>query len=64
VEVWYDSDGEQYFKSGWFQFAEDHNIHQGFFMAFDLHVGMSKFNVKIYDGTLCQKKFEAEVHFH
>jgi hypothetical protein len=64
VEVWYDGDGEQYFKGGWSQFAEDHDIHQGFFMAFDFHIGTPKFDVKIYDGTQCQKKYEAEVHFH
>jgi hypothetical protein len=64
VEVWYDGNGEQYFKGGWSQFAEDHDIHQGFFMAFDFHIGTSKFDVKIYDGTLCQKKYKAEVHFH
>jgi hypothetical protein len=64
VEVWYDGNGEQYFKGGWSQFAEDHDIHQGFFMAFDFHIGTSKFDVKIYDGTQCQKKYEAEVHFH
>jgi hypothetical protein len=60
VEVWYDGDGEQYFRGGWSQFAEDHDIHQGFFMAFDFHIGTSKFDVKIYDGTQCQKKYEAE----
>jgi hypothetical protein len=59
VEVWYDDDGEQYFRGGWSQFAEDHDIHQGFFMAFDFHIGTSKFDVKIYDGTLCQKEYEA-----
>jgi hypothetical protein len=64
VEVWYDGDGEQYLRGGWSQFAEDHDIHQGFFMTFDLHIGMSKFDMKIYDGTQCQKKYEAEVHFH
>jgi hypothetical protein len=64
VEVWYDGEGEQYFKGGWSQFAEDHDIHQGCFMAFDFHIGTSKFDMKIYDGTLCQKKYEAEVHFH
>jgi hypothetical protein len=60
VEVWYDGNGEQYFRGGWSQFAEDHDIHQGFFMAFDFHVGTSKFDVKIYDGTQYQKKYEAE----
>jgi hypothetical protein len=51
VEVWYDGAGEQYFKGGWSQFAEDHDLHQGFFMTFDYHIGTSKFDVKIYDGT-------------
>jgi hypothetical protein len=64
VEFWYDGDGEQYLRGGWSQFAEDHDIHQGFFMAFDFRIGTSKFDVKIYDGTQCQKKYEAEVHFH
>jgi hypothetical protein len=53
VEVWYDSAGEQYFKGGWSQFAEDHDLHQGFFMTFDYHIGTSKFDVRIYDGTQC-----------
>jgi hypothetical protein len=64
VEVWYDGAGEQYFKGGWSQFAEDHDLHQGFFMTFDFHIGTSKFDVKIYDGTQCQKEYEAKVHFH
>jgi hypothetical protein len=60
VEVWYDGAGEQFFKGGWSRFAEDHDLHQGFFMTFDYHVGTSKFDVKIYDCTQCQKEFEAE----
>jgi hypothetical protein len=52
VEVWYDGAGEQYFKGGWSQFAEDHDLHQDFFMTFDFHVGTSKFDVRIYDCTL------------
>jgi hypothetical protein len=64
VEVWYDGDGEQYLRGSWSEFVEDHDIHQGFFMVFDFHIGTSKFDVKIYDGTQCQKKYEAEVHFH
>jgi hypothetical protein len=64
VEVWYDGAGEQYFKGGWSQFAEDHDLHQGFFMTFDFHVRMSKFNIRIYDCTQCQKEYGAEVHFH
>jgi hypothetical protein len=60
VEVWYDGAGEQFFKGGWSRFAEDHDLHQGFFMTFDFHVGTSKFDVRIYDGTHCQKEYEAE----
>jgi hypothetical protein len=63
VEVWYDGDGEMYFRGGWSHFAEDHDLHQGFFMIFDYHCGTSKFDVKIYDGTQCQKEYEAKVHF-
>jgi hypothetical protein len=51
VEVYYDGRGEMYFRGGWPQFAEDHELHQGFFMLFDYHCGTSKFDVKIYDGT-------------
>jgi hypothetical protein len=63
VEVWYDGDGEMYFRGGWSQFAEDHDLHQGFFMIFDYHYGTLKFDVKIYDGTQCQREYKAEVHF-
>jgi hypothetical protein len=51
VEVYYDGCGEMYFRGGWPQFAEDHDLHQGFFMLFDYHCDTSKFDVKIYDCT-------------
>jgi hypothetical protein len=60
VEVWYDGAGEQFFKGGWSRFVEDHDLHQGFFMTFDYHIGTSKFDVRIYDCTQCQKEYEAE----
>jgi hypothetical protein len=63
VEVWYDGDGEMYFKGSCSHFAEGHDLHQGFFMIFDYHIGTLKFDVKIYDGTQCRKEYEAEVHF-
>jgi hypothetical protein len=44
VEVYYDGRGEMYFRGGWPQFAEDHELHQGFFMLFDYHCGTSKFD--------------------
>jgi hypothetical protein len=63
VEVYYDGRGEMYFRGGWPQFAEDHDLHQGFFMLFNYHCGTSKSDVKIYDCTQCQKEYKAEVHF-
>jgi hypothetical protein len=63
VEVYSDGCGEMYFRGGWPQFAEDHDLHQGFFMLFDYHCGTSNFDVKIYDCTQCQKEYEAEVYF-
>jgi hypothetical protein len=39
VEVYYDGCGEMYFRGGWPQFAEDHELHQGFFMLFNYHCG-------------------------
>jgi hypothetical protein len=63
VEVYYDGHGEIYFRGGWPQFAEDHKLHQGFFMVYNYHCGTSKFDVKIFDCTQCLKKYEAEVHF-
>jgi hypothetical protein len=51
VEVYYDGRGEMYFRGGWPQFAEDHELYQGFFMVFNYHCGTSKFDVKIFDGT-------------
>jgi hypothetical protein len=53
VEVYYDSDGEMFFRGGWPCFAEDYDLHQGFFLLFNYHCGMSKFDVKIFDGTQC-----------
>jgi hypothetical protein len=51
VEVYYDGRGEMFFRGGWPQFAEDHDVHQGFLMLFNYHCGTSKFDVKIFDGT-------------
>jgi hypothetical protein len=64
VEVWYDGAGEQFFKGGWSDFADDHDLRQGFFITFDFHIGTSKFDMRIYNDTQCQKEYEAEVHFH
>jgi hypothetical protein len=57
VEVYYDGDGDMFFKGGWPHFAEDHDLHQGWFLLFNYHYGMAKFDVKIFDGTQCRKKY-------
>jgi hypothetical protein len=57
VEVYYDGHGGMFFKGGWPRFAEDYDLHQEWFLLFDYHVGTTKFDVKIFDGTKCQKKY-------
>jgi hypothetical protein len=64
MEVYYYVDGEMFFKGGWPRFAEDYDLHQGWFLLFDYHCGTAKFDVKIFNGTRRQKKYEAEVYFH
>jgi hypothetical protein len=64
VEVYYNGNGDMFFRGGWPCFAEDYDRHQGWFLLFDYHHGTTKFDVKIFDGTQCQKKYEAKVHFH
>jgi hypothetical protein len=51
VEVYYDGNGEMFFRGGWPRFAEDYDLHQGWFLLFDYHRGTAKFDMKIYDRT-------------
>jgi hypothetical protein len=53
VEVYYDGDGEMFFRGGWSCFAEDYDLHQGWFLLFNYHCGTVKFGVLIFDGTQC-----------
>jgi hypothetical protein len=55
LDVYYDGNGDAFFRGGWDRFVEDHDIRQGWILIFDYHHGTVKFNVKIYDGTQCQK---------
>jgi hypothetical protein len=64
VDVYYDGDGEMFFKGGWPRFTEDYDLHQGWFLLFNYHCGTTKFDMNFSDGTQCQKKYEAEVYFH
>jgi hypothetical protein len=57
VEVYYDGQGDMFFKGGWPRFAKDQDLHQGWFLMFNYHCGTAKFDVKIFDGTQCQKKY-------
>jgi hypothetical protein len=56
VEVYYDGDGDMFFKGGCPRFSEDYDLHQGWFLL-NYHYGTGKFDVKIFDGTQCQKKY-------
>jgi hypothetical protein len=57
VEVYYDVQGDVFFRGGWPHFLEDHDLHQGWILMFKYHCGTAKFNVKIFDGTQCQRKY-------
>jgi hypothetical protein len=57
VEVYYDGQGDVFFKGGWPHFSEDHDLHQGWFLMFNYHCGTAKFDVKIFDGTQFQRKY-------
>jgi hypothetical protein len=57
VEVYYDGQGDVFFKGGWPCFDEDHDLHQGWIFLFHYLCGTAKFDVKIFDGTQCQRKY-------
>jgi hypothetical protein len=57
LEVHYDGQGDVFCKGGWPRFAEDYDLHQGWILLFNYHYGTSKFDIKIFDGTQCQKKY-------
>jgi hypothetical protein len=59
LEVYYDGNGDAFSRGGWDRFAEDHDLHQGWILMFDYHRGTAKFDIKIFDGTQCQKKYNS-----
>jgi hypothetical protein len=61
VEVYYDSQGDVFFRGGWPRFAEDHDLHQGWILMFNYHCGTAKFDVKIFDGTQCERKYAPHI---
>jgi hypothetical protein len=38
VEVYYDGNGEMFFRGGWPRIAEAYDLHQGWFLLFDYHL--------------------------
>jgi hypothetical protein len=40
VEVYYDGDGEMFFMGGWPHFAEDYDLHQGWFCCSTINVAL------------------------
>jgi hypothetical protein len=59
--VYYDGNGDAFFRGGWDHFVEDHDLHQGWILMFDYHRGIVKFDIKIFDGTQCQKKYTSSI---
>jgi bifunctional DNA-binding transcriptional regulator/antitoxin component of YhaV-PrlF toxin-antitoxin module len=58
VEVWFDGDGKMYLRRGWKEFAEAHNLEQGYFLTFRYYDDQV-FIVKIYDGTMCRRRYDS-----
>jgi hypothetical protein len=59
VEVYYDGDGECYFRNGWPKFFADYGMHAGWFLLFTHRDGRRNFIICIFDGTLCARTFAA-----
>jgi hypothetical protein len=51
VQVYYDGEGDRFFTGDWPRFAEDYDLHQGWFLLINYHHGTTKFDVNIFDGT-------------
>jgi hypothetical protein len=58
VEVYYDDNGDLFFRGGWPHFAEDDDLHQGFFLVFNYHCGMSKFDMKSSMGRSARRSMK------
>ncbi|KAM1474814.1 hypothetical protein ACFX2I_030782 [Malus domestica] len=53
-----DRENGVFFRNGWQGFVKDHHLEAGDLLVFD-YDGETKFNVKIYDRSACEKDFEA-----
>jgi hypothetical protein len=59
IELYYDGEGECYFRNGWPKFFADYGVHAGWFLLFTHRDGRRNFIVCIFDGTLCTRTFAA-----
>jgi hypothetical protein len=59
IEVYYDGEGECYFRDGWPKFFADYGVHAGWFLLFTHRDGRRNFIVCIFDSTLCTRTFAA-----
>jgi hypothetical protein len=59
VEVYYDGEGECYFRDGCPKFFTDYGVHAGWFLLSTCCDGRWNFIVCIFDGTLCARTFTA-----
>jgi hypothetical protein len=61
LDAYHDGKGDAFFRGGWDRFAEDHDLHQVWILMFNYHCGTAKFDIQIFDGTHCQKKYASFV---
>jgi hypothetical protein len=59
IEVYYDSEGECYFRNGWPKFFADYGVDVGWFLLSTCNDRRRNFIICIFDGTLCARTFAA-----
>jgi hypothetical protein len=52
VEVYYDGQGECYFRGGWSKFFFDYGAHEGWFILLTRHDRKKEFTACFFDATL------------
>jgi hypothetical protein len=57
IEVYYDGEGECYFRNGWPKFFVDYGVHAGWFLLFTRRDGRRNFVICIFNDTLCARTY-------
>jgi hypothetical protein len=60
VEVYYDGQGECYFRDGWSKFFVDYGVHEGWFILLTRQDKKDDFTLCLFDGTLSARAFAAQ----